>query len=45
MYKLKMQELHLIFSEIRQGNANKLNDLYENYNKLIYGIAFSILKN
>ena len=45
MYKLKKQELHLIFSEIRQGNTNKLNDLYENYNKLIYGIAFSILKN
>ena len=45
MYKLKKQELHLIFSEIRQGNTNKLNDLYENHNKLIYGIAFSILKN
>ena len=45
MDKLKKQELHLIFNEIRQGNTNKLNDLYENYNKLIYGIAFSVLKN
>lgn len=45
MDKLKKQELHLIFNEIRQGNTNKLNELYENYNKLIYGIAFSVLKN
>ena len=45
MDKLKKQELHLIFNEIRQGNTNKLNALYENYNKLIYGIAFSVLKN
>ena len=45
MEKLKKQELHLIFQEIRQNNISKYNDLYDGYNRLIYGIAFSILKN
>lgn len=41
---MKKQELHLIFQEIKQGNQSKLDDLYKQFNKLIYGIAFSILK-
>ena len=45
MKSINKQELHLIFQEIKQGNNNKLNDLYCKYNKLIYNIAFSILKN
>lgn len=45
MKSINKQELHLIFQEIKQGNYNKLDDLYCKYNKLIYNIAFSILKN
>ena len=41
---MNKQDLHIIFQDIKQGNSNKLNDLYTKYNKLIYGIAFSILK-
>ncbi len=45
MKSINKQELHLIFQEIKQGNYNKLDDLHCKYNKLIYNIAFSILKN
>lgn len=45
MEKIKKQDIHLIFQQIRNGDNSKLNDLYSKYNKLIYGIAFSILKN
>ena len=45
MKSINKQDLHLIFQEIKQGNSNKLDDLYGKYNKLIYNIAFSILKN
>ena len=45
MKSINKQELHLIFQEIKQGNCNKLDDLYCKYNKLIYNIVFSILKN
>ena len=45
MKSINKQELHLIFQEIKQGNCNKLDDLHCKYNKLIYNIAFSILKN
>lgn len=45
MKSINKQDLHLIFQEIKQGNINKLDDLYCKYNKLIYNIAFSILKN
>ena len=45
MKSINKQELHLIFQEIKQENCNKLDDLYCKYNKLIYNIAFSILKN
>lgn len=39
------QELHKIFSEMRKGNNSQFEILYKNYNKLVYKIAFSILKN
>lgn len=45
MKSINKQELHLIFQEIKKENSNKLDDLYCKYNKLIFNIAFSILKN
>lgn len=42
---MKKQDLHIIFQDLQQGDSNKLNNLYNEYNRLIYGIAFSILKN
>ena len=39
------QELHKIFSEMRKGNNSQFEIIYKNYNKLVYKIAFSILKN
>lgn len=45
MDKSKKQDLNLIFQALRNGNTNKLDELYEKYNKIIYGIAYSILKN
>ncbi len=45
MNKLKKQELHILFQNIKQEKANKINELYEKCNRLVYSIAFSILKN
>ena len=45
MKKIKKQDLHLIFQQIKNGDSNKINVLYSEYNRLVYGIAFSILKN
>lgn len=45
MDKSKKQDLNLIFQALRNGNTNKLDELYEKYNKIVYGIAYSILKN
>ena len=38
-------ELKNIFNELKKGNKNVIEELYKKYNKTIYGIAFSILKN
>lgn len=38
-------ELKNIFIELKKGNKNVIEELYKKYNKMIYGIAFSILKN
>ena len=40
--KEKLEEL---FKEIKQGNNQSMQDLYEKYKPLVYGVAFSILKN
>ena len=40
--KKKLEEL---FKEIKQGNNQIMQDLYEQYKSLVYGVAFSILKN
>lgn len=45
MKKINRQELHEIFMGIRNGNELEFNKLYENFKGLVYGVAFSILKN
>ena len=39
------EKLKAIFSELRNGNKDTIENLYKRYDKLIYGVAFSILKN
>ena len=45
MDRIQKQELHEIFQKAIQGEVNALNGLYEKYYRLVYSIAFSILKN
>lgn len=40
--KKKLEEL---FNEIKQGNNQSIQELYEKYKSLVYGVAFSVLKN
>lgn len=44
MYKINKKELHKIFTNMRENKSN-FEEFYEKYNKLVYGIVFSILKN
>ena len=39
------EELKRLFYEIKNGNKQVIEEIYKKYNKIIYGIAFSILKN
>lgn len=43
--KIDEKELNELFKEIKNNNKIAFEKLYSRYNKLIYGIAFSILKN
>lgn len=45
MAKINKQELHNIFAGIQNHNELEFNKLYEKYKNLVYGVAFSILKN
>lgn len=45
MKKINEKELKEIFIEIKNNNKIIFEEFYNKYNKLIYGIAFSILKN
>ncbi len=45
MKSINKQELHNIFKGIANKEENEFNKLYEKYNKLVYRISFSILKN
>lgn len=45
MGKINVKELEELFIEIKYGNKIAFEKLYNNYNKLIYSIAYSILKN
>lgn len=45
MKSIKKQEIHNIFKGIANKEEKEFNKLYEKYNKLVYGVSFSILKN
>ena len=45
MKKINKEEIHEIFSGLRNKNQNAYNKLYEKYYSLVEGITFSILKN
>ena len=45
MVKINEKELKEIFNEIRNNSNSAFEKLYKKYKTLIYGIAFSILKN
>ena len=45
MKSINKQELHDIFRGIAEKEVKEFNKLYERYNKLVYAISFSILKN
>ncbi len=45
MLKINEKELKELFMELRCGNKKAFENLYTKYNRLVYGIAFSILKN
>lgn len=43
--KIDKKELKELFIEIKQNNYTAFEELYKKYSKMVYGIAFSILKN
>lgn len=45
MVKINKKELKEIFNEIKDHNESAFEKLYSKYSTLVYGIAFSILKN
>lgn len=45
MAKINEKELKEIFLELRSNKETAFEKLYTNYNKMVYGIAFGILKN
>lgn len=45
MKKINEKELKDVFEGIKNGDKIAFEKLYNNYNKLVYGIAFSIIKN
>ncbi len=45
MKKEEKTKLEQLFKEIKQGNKRTIEEFYNRYNKIVYGIAFSILKN
>lgn len=45
MKKINEKELKDVFEGIKNGDKIAFEKLYNNYNRLVYGIAFSILKN
>lgn len=45
MEKINVRELKELFIEIKYGNKIAFEKLYNNYNKLIYSVAYSILKD
>ena len=45
MSKINEKEIKQVFLEIKANNQEGYEKLYSKYNKLVYSIAFSILKN
>jgi len=45
MSKINEKELREIFKQLKNDNQNIFEELYNKYYKLVYGIAFCILKN
>lgn len=45
MKKIDEKELHDLFAEFKNNNQAAYNQLYEKYYSLVYGIAFSVMKN
>ena len=45
MIKMNKKELKSIFVNIKEENEKGLEELYSKYHKMVYGIAFSIVKN
>ena len=45
MLKINEKELKELFIELKCGNKKAFENLYTKYNRLVYEIAFSILKN
>lgn len=45
MNKIDKKEINELFIELKHNNKIAFEKLYTKYNKLVYGIAFSILKN
>lgn len=45
MKEQEKEELKSIFRELKNGNKEKLEELYNKYKKIVYSIAFGILKN
>ena len=45
MKKQEREELKAIFNDLKNGNKESIENLYKKYNKMIYGVAFGILKN
>lgn len=43
--KIDIKYVENIFENLRQQNKSNFEEFYNNYKKLIYGVAFSILKN
>lgn len=45
MKKQDKNEINELFEKFKSGNKEVLEEIYNKYQKIIYGIAFSILKN
>ena len=45
MIEMNKKELKSIFVNIKEENEKGLEELYSKYHKMVYGIAFSIVKN
>ena len=45
MKKQYKNEINQLFEELKSGNKDVLEEIYNKYQKVIYGIAFGILKN